>query len=141
MLTQPSGVLVIGTRALAQATAASCNRDGIPCHIYLTGPTGSFGARTLGASIHHAKESKNPCSIVREYAIDFVIPMSIDWHRQPWAQELIEMDTQIFSPHGDAILLERDRGFSMELARDHGCLLYTSPSPRDRQKSRMPSSA
>ena len=30
------------------------------------------------------------------------------------------------------------------LARDglyNGCLLYTSPSPRDRQKSRMPSSA
>ena len=24
---------------------------------------------------------------------------------------------------------------------DHYCLLYTSPSPRDRQKSRMPSSA
>ena len=27
------------------------------------------------------------------------------------------------------------------LALPHGCLLYTSPSPRDRQKSRMPSSA
>ena len=26
-------------------------------------------------------------------------------------------------------------------ARDNDCLLYTSPSPRDRQKSRMPSSA
>ena len=25
--------------------------------------------------------------------------------------------------------------------RSHICLLYTSPSPRDRQKSRMPSSA
>ena len=25
--------------------------------------------------------------------------------------------------------------------RDAACLLYTSPSPRDRQKSRMPSSA
>ena len=25
--------------------------------------------------------------------------------------------------------------------RDSSCLLYTSPSPRDRQKSRMPSSA
>ena len=25
--------------------------------------------------------------------------------------------------------------------KDIGCLLYTSPSPRDRQKSRMPSSA
>eukprot|EP00828_Plagiopyla_frontata_P009447 TRINITY_DN14869_c0_g1_i1.p1 TRINITY_DN14869_c0_g1~~TRINITY_DN14869_c0_g1_i1.p1 ORF type:complete len:231 (-),score=3.85 TRINITY_DN14869_c0_g1_i1:36-728(-) len=27
------------------------------------------------------------------------------------------------------------------IAFDNGCLLYTSPSPRDRQKSRMPSSA
>ena len=27
------------------------------------------------------------------------------------------------------------------LAQHHICLLYTSPSPRDRQKSRMPSSA
>ena len=27
------------------------------------------------------------------------------------------------------------------LAEDYHCLLYTSPSPRDRQKSRMPSSA
>ena len=27
------------------------------------------------------------------------------------------------------------------LSRMYGCLLYTSPSPRDRQKSRMPSSA
>ena len=30
-------------------------------------------------------------------------------------------------------------GFSTTLCTD--CLLYTSPSPRDRQKSRMPSSA
>ena len=29
----------------------------------------------------------------------------------------------------------------LNLAHDEGCLLYTSPSPRDRQKSRMPSSA
>ena len=28
-----------------------------------------------------------------------------------------------------------------EAERAQGCLLYTSPSPRDRQKSRMPSSA
>ena len=28
-----------------------------------------------------------------------------------------------------------------KVTRDELCLLYTSPSPRDRQKSRMPSSA
>ena len=35
-------------------------------------------------------------------------------------------------------LLQR---MAIELAYYEGCLLYTSPSPRDRQKSRMPSSA
>ena len=29
----------------------------------------------------------------------------------------------------------------IQKSMDHPCLLYTSPSPRDRQKSRMPSSA
>ena len=32
-------------------------------------------------------------------------------------------------------------GTSVEADPYSGCLLYTSPSPRDRQKSRMPSSA
>ena len=32
-------------------------------------------------------------------------------------------------------------GISLTASRDIICLLYTSPSPRDRQKSRMPSSA
>ena len=31
--------------------------------------------------------------------------------------------------------------WGMKNALDSACLLYTSPSPRDRQKSRMPSSA
>ena len=38
---------------------------------------------------------------------------------------------------------EMDRGGNGERKEEmgRGCLLYTSPSPRDRQKSRMPSSA
>ena len=31
--------------------------------------------------------------------------------------------------------------YPWEIALEKNCLLYTSPSPRDRQKSRMPSSA
>ena len=37
-------------------------------------------------------------------------------------------------PNGDLLLLNEE-------GKLMGCLLYTSPSPRDRQKSRMPSSA
>ena len=32
-------------------------------------------------------------------------------------------------------------GVGIQLSLDKDCLLYTSPSPRDRQKARMPSSA
>ena len=40
------------------------------------------------------------------------------------------------------IQLERQRRFSKDMrATSHPCLLYTSPSPRDRTRSRMPSSA
>ena len=43
---------------------------------------------------------------------------------------------------GGAIVLDRDHVVRIqEHTRSQGCLLYTSPSPRDRQKSRMPSSA
>ena len=33
------------------------------------------------------------------------------------------------------------KGRNVVMDKSYGCLLYTSPSPRDRQKSRMPSSA
>ena len=41
----------------------------------------------------------------------------------------------------DEHFIEQYEGFYKELLKNIGCLLYTSPSPRDRQKSRMPSSA
>ena len=41
------------------------------------------------------------------------------------------------------IIFVKNNDFFSRLVREgeNGCLLYTSPSPRDRQKSRMPSSA
>ena len=69
--------------------------------------------------------------------------------------ELLEM-TKVkipFSRHEILAAIERRVGQQNKYAcpyiltagdfnrRDLGCLLYTSPSPRDRQKSRMPSSA
>ena len=39
------------------------------------------------------------------------------------------------------IELSKNVDYSGEILGEYICLLYTSPSPRDRQKSRMPSSA
>ena len=44
-------------------------------------------------------------------------------------------------PPGAETLPGRVRDLQAVVAAAHSCLLYTSPSPRDRQKSRMPSSA
>ena len=38
-------------------------------------------------------------------------------------------------------LIPKPVGYRVLIALPNNCLLYTSPSPRDRQKSRMPSSA
>ena len=52
---------------------------------------------------------------------------------------------QINVGYGDRIVrdlnLELGEGTLQLLSNPKGCLLYTSPSPRDRQKARMPSSA
>ena len=50
---------------------------------------------------------------------------------------------QHIDEHLDISHVFRSRLMRMPLDVDHPycCLLYTSPSPRDRQKSRMPSSA
>ena len=53
------------------------------------------------------------------------------------------------SPRNGKWLILKDDGRTVrvreeeirEYDHDRACLLYTSPSPRDRQKSRMPSSA
>ena len=45
-----------------------------------------------------------------------------------------EGDRQRLQAFEGVVIAKRNRGLN-------SCLLYTSPSPRDRQKSRMPSSA
>ena len=55
-----------------------------------------------------------------------------------------EMDVRVYPDEGDvndieyAVVWKHPRGI---LTRYPNCLLYTSPSPRDRTRSRMPSSA
>ena len=57
-------------------------------------------------------------------------------------KDLVLMDNNVTAaPHYREIIAEiRDLGFQAG-AKLKSCLLYTSPSPRDRTRSRMPSSA
>ena len=51
-------------------------------------------------------------------------------------------DTKNVQKDSEAILTRLyEESLDSQKSQTHPCLLYTSPSPRDRQKSRMPSSA
>ena len=59
-------------------------------------------------------------------------------------QDVLSKSQGSSNPHNvvkatfDALFKLRDAN---KVAQERGCLLYTSPSPRDRTRSRMPSSA
>ena len=62
----------------------------------------------------------------------------------PFIQNVVFLDKRILNldtPPEEVIASDQKRLIVDAFARFQICLLYTSPSPRDRQKSRMPSSA
>ena len=71
-----------------------------------------------------------------------LVVMLTDLKNADCHKEIHALETQADSLVRD-IFSELNRTFITPLDREdmQSCLLYTSPSPRDRQKSRMPSSA
>ena len=66
------------------------------------------------------------------------------WNRdvEPYARERDRQVAQRLQADGRKVLVDWDQLLvAPELLKTGGCLLYTSPSPRDLRKSRMPSSA
>ena len=56
---------------------------------------------------------------------------------------ILDYSTKTYSQEGEDLILKKifygkENGFYIDIG---ACLLYTSPSPRDRTRSRMPSSA
>ena len=68
------------------------------------------------------------------------IEQMLDHARQEAIKHELEVLEVVWVPGAMEIPLAIDRLLANEDV-DGVCLLYTSPSPRDRQKSRMPSSA
>ena len=65
--------------------------------------------------------------------------------REPWENQFAAIPNSVLVSLGDLSNsldeVTPPKDAKVVVYCHHGCLLYTSPSPRDRQKSRMPSSA
>ena len=55
--------------------------------------------------------------------------------------ELNKLRREYLIDLADAVVAVRDTDGKVQIKQSISCLLYTSPSPRDKRQSRMPSSA
>ena len=117
-------VMILGTGAFAHAMMQIIKEDGAEVSCYLTRNYGHYGA-SLSGEVYPSSFFPNPCRFVRDKQVNLLVPMSIDWVLQPWAEELQALKIPVFCPTDEAIKLERDRDFARKL-----CAQYNIPFPR-----------
>ena len=76
----------------------------------------------------HSEENKSKKEMLKSYT---------DYSEQKGTQAKIEQYKKLL----DFLIKDCKDLMVKEIRRDGSCLLYTSPSPRDKRQSRMPSSA
>ncbi|KAA3613817.1 MAG: phosphoribosylamine--glycine ligase [Calditrichaeota bacterium] len=116
-------VLVLGVGSFSQSVLHFLKNDGAEVHTYLTRDYAHYPPSTQGPT-YLQELHPNPCHLAKQLGIDFIVPMSIDWHDADWAEEIIASGIPILSPFGAGMRLERERDFGRHL-----CLKYGIPWP------------
>jgi phosphoribosylamine---glycine ligase len=119
-----ANVMILGVGSFAHSIGAALADAGAEVSTYLTRNYGHFSPSLVGPAFSNNAHS-SPLPLIRERKIDLVIPQSIDWALQPWAEELVKSGTGIFSPTGEAMRIERERDFAREL-----CAKFKIPFPK-----------
>lgn len=129
-------VLLLGVGAFTHAVMTILKDSGAEVFAYLTRDYAQYPP-SLAGKTYSINEYSDPCQLIQQLQIDFVIPMSIDWHEAPWADELISSKIPIFSPTGEAIKLEREREFGHQLCQQFGIPFpksFIAHSPAEAEK-------
>ena len=92
-------------------------------------------------AIGQAKKSGNDASVAINTMKELGENLKkVEYDLDKISNQLNDLLFKVPNPPHDSSPQGTDESGNVEI-RSWGCLLYTSPSPRDRQKSRMPSSA
>ena len=116
--------MILGVGSFAHSLGTALADAGANVSTYLTRDYGHFSPGLVGKTFSRANYP-DPVPLLRQKKIDVVIPQSIDWAQQPWANDLIASGTGIFSPTGEAMRIERERDFAREL-----CAQFKIPFPK-----------
>ncbi|HUC83728.1 MAG TPA: phosphoribosylglycinamide synthetase C domain-containing protein [Candidatus Acidoferrales bacterium] len=106
--------MILGVGSFAHSIGGALKDAGASISTYLTRNYGHFPPSLVGATFLPGV-FPSPVPLLREGKVDVVIPQSIDWAMQAWADELVKSGVGIFSPTGEAMRLERERDFARQL--------------------------
>ncbi len=118
-LLQRDSVMVLGVGSFSQGVLSVLKERGCDVSTYLTRPYAHFGPRLVG-TVFDSSSFPNPLKAFTEQRPNLIIPQSIDWAQQPWADDLLGSGIPFLCPRGEALLLERDREYTRQLCRKYG---------------------
>lgn len=116
--------MILGVGSFAHSIGTALKDTGAEVSTYLTRYYGHFSPALFGKTFSR-DAFPSPVPLLAKNDIAVVIPQSIDWARQPWAEDLLKSGVGIFSPTGEAMKIERERDFAREL-----CAKYKIPFPK-----------
>jgi phosphoribosylamine-glycine ligase len=116
--------MVLGVGSFAQSVGQVLADDGANVSTFLTRNYGHFAPSLVGSTFS-LEAFPSPVPLVRRSAVGLVIPQSIDWAQAPWAADLLQSQTPIFSPTGEAMRIECERDFARKL-----CAEFKIPFPK-----------
>lgn len=116
--------MILGVGSFAHSIGTALTDAGANVSTYLTRNYGHFSPTLFGKTFLR-DAFPSPVPLLAPNNIEVVIPQSIDWATQPWAEDLVKSGVGIFSPTGEAMKIERERDFAREL-----CAKYRIPFPK-----------
>ena len=109
--------MVLGVGSFAHSIGTALADAGAKVSTYLTRNYGHFPPSLVGP-VFSRSSFPSPVPLLKKNGIEAVIPQSIDWALQPWAEDLMQSGAGIFSPTRGAMRIERERDFARKLCAD-----------------------
>jgi len=109
--------MIFGVGSFAHSIGGALAGAGATISTYLTRDYAHFPP-SLNGPVFLRDVHPNRVPLLQQPKVEAVIPQSIDWAMQPWADELVKSGVGIFSPTGTAMRIERERDFARQLCED-----------------------
>jgi phosphoribosylamine-glycine ligase len=116
--------MVFGVGSFAHSVATILGGAGADISTYLTRNYGHFPPSLAGPT-YSRETHPSPIPLIKQHAVELVVPQSIDWATQPWAEDLLKSGVGILSPTRAAMRIERERDFARKL-----CAEFKIPFPQ-----------